>query len=65
MIVLSLSFIIISLVIIVVVHQIYNYFIEVLTNPKEKNILENSYHQYRDIYDRLYHENIKKKDDKS
>lgn len=49
-----------SLLLIIVIHEIYKYFTDVLTNPKEKNLLESSYHQYRDIYDSLYNTKQKK-----
>lgn len=49
-----------SLLLIILIHEIYKYFTDILTNPKEKNLLESSYNQYRDIYDSLYNKKEKK-----
>ena len=53
--------IIISLLLIIVIHYLYSYFKEILTNPIEKQIIQHTQEKYEEIYKLTQPQPLKKR----
>ena len=53
--------IIISLLLIIVIHYLYSYFKETLTNPIEKQIIQQTQEKYEEIYKLIQPQPLKKR----